>query len=82
MTSEAPNWHGWGMGSAQLSIAPHPHNARAVALVLSIDGVHEVMAEFYSDAHAVDVMSFLDNAFSAAAQANAGMVQKVEALGG
>ena len=70
------------MGNAQLSVAPSPDNARAIALILSIDGEHEVVAEFTCDAAAVDTMAFLDGAFSTAAQANAEMVRRVEALGG
>lgn len=82
MTTPAPQWHGWGMGNAQLSVAPHPENARAIALILSIDGAHEVVAEFYDDGGAADTMAFLDGAFKTAAEANAAMVRQVEALGG
>ena len=75
-------WHGWGMGNAQLSIAPSPENARAIALILSLDGVHEVAAEFYDERLAADVLAFLDGAFRVTAQANAALVQRVESLGG
>jgi hypothetical protein len=81
-TTPAPLWHGWGLGGAQLSIAPSPDNARAIALILSLDGMHEVVAEFFSEAHAADTMAFLDGAFQTAAEANAVMVRRVEALGG
>lgn len=70
------------MGNAQLSIAPSPDNARAIALILSVDGAHEVVAEFFSEYGAADTMAFLDGAFATAAQANAAMVAKVEAHGG
>lgn len=82
MTTPAPQWHGWGMGNIQLSIAPSPDNARAIGLILSIDGAHEVVAEFFSEAHAADTMAFLDGAFQTAAEANAAMVRRVEQLGG
>jgi hypothetical protein len=82
MTAPAPQWHGWGMGTAQLSIAPSPDNARAIALILSLDGAHEVVAEFFSEAAAADTMAFLDASFQTAAQANAEMARRVERLGG
>lgn len=82
MTAPAPNWHGWGMGDAQLSIAPSPDNARAIALILSVGDAHEVVAEFFNEFAAADTMAFLDGAFATAAEANAAMVRKVEALGG
>lgn len=70
------------MGTAQLSIAPNPDNARAIALILSLDGAHEVVAEFFHPDAAADTMAFLDGAFQTAAEANAAMVRRVEQLGG
>lgn len=82
MTTPAPEWHGWGFEGTTLSVAPSPDNARAVALILSRDGEHRVLAEFFSDWDAADCMAFLDGAFSLTADANAGLLVKIAALGG
>lgn len=73
-----PQWHGWGMDGSTLSIAPSPDNGRAIALIMSIDGEYEVMAEFLSEHHAEDTMAFLDGAFRSTAQANAMLRDELE----
>lgn len=80
--SATPNYHGWGFGETTLSVAPSPENARAVALILSKDGEHHVLGEFFSEWDADDCMTFLDSAFSLTAQANSALVQRVVELGG
>lgn len=80
--SATPSWHGWGYGDTTLSVAPSPDNARAVALILSNNGEHRVLAEFFSEWDADDCMTFLDSAFGLTAQANEALVQRVVELGG
>lgn len=80
--AEQTRWHGWSLGSSQLSIAPSPDNARAIALILTVEDTHQVVAEFFNDYGAADTMAWLDGAFQVAAQANSELVRRVEALGG
>lgn len=82
MTTPSPDFHGWGFEGAVLSVAPSPDNARAVALILSRDGEHEVLAEFFSDISAANCMAFLDGAFALTAEANAALLHRVTELGG
>lgn len=70
------------MGGMTLSIAPHPNDQRAVALLLTREGEHTVMAVFESSLHAEDVLDFLDGAFRVSAQANQALVQQLEARDG
>jgi len=71
------NWHGWRAGNVQLSIAPHPQNARAIAMLLTIGEQHSVVGEFYSEAAAEDTMAFLDSSFEVSALANAQLVERL-----
>lgn len=82
MTTPAPEWHGWGFEGTTLSIAPSPDNGRAVALILSENGEHRVLGEFFSDYDAADCMAFLDGAFRLTAEANTQLLVKIAALGG
>lgn len=63
-------WHGWRVGNVQLSIAPHPQNARVIGLIFSVGDDVRVVGEFYSDIDAEDVMLFLDQTYEATARAN------------
>lgn len=80
--SATPSWHGWGFGDTTLSVAPSPDNARAVALILSSNGEHRVLGEFFSEWDAEDLMDFLDGAFRLTAEANTALVARVVELGG
>lgn len=80
--SNAPMWHGWGMGETTMSVAPSPDNARAVALILTTSDGHRVLGEFFSEWDAADAMAFFDGAFKTTAQANATLVEYAEKLGG
>lgn len=78
--SATPQWHGWGFEGTTLSVAPSPDNARAVALILSQNGEHRVLGEFFSEWDAEDCMSFLDGAFRLTAEANTAMVEIVRSV--
>lgn len=82
-----PTYHGWGLGSTTLSVAPSPSNARAIALILTTEDEggnpdHRILADFFSEYDAADCMDFLDKAFKSTAEANAVLAQRVVELGG